>query len=515
MSFATCVAALNLEPMRSRPRPSGASGVGHHVGGSAMEAPNGQRWQQQQQQKQGQESQRLPLPLPAAATQHVKKVFKLRNAPLPKPLAGTSTSSPGSSRRDLETGSEQDRRALSSQCSTQSSPQSSPRNTDSTASSSTASDEEDHVHSRAAMLRYRRLTMSEARPADLGLHAVRAAVRRVGDQRPAARPRGAGRLNQESQDRLERASRPRRAANHEEELQRKVRSLLNKVAPENLENIVGLLADMQLRDHDELGLVVRIIFQKALAEPHYCETYAGMVQRLQTRYPTFPPTEEGEKPYTFRRVLVNACQDEYTSLPKVFEPTAEETSSMLPEDLSAEMKRRKDKMLANMKFIGHLFQRELLAARVIHQILLDLLRDSAEGVPPAEHLLECACQLLEATGRILEVGSPDALRAVALRLTDLKGCKGAHGKNLVSARLRFKIQDLLDLRENKWNKKSFREEATTKENIRRDAQAATTQHQRGGQRPFNNSAANQVLAPGAGAARQALTGRRADARGRR
>ncbi|CAE8733580.1 unnamed protein product, partial [Polarella glacialis] len=69
----------------------------------------------------------------------------------------------------------------------------------------------------------------------------------------------------------------------------KVRSLLNKICPDNLKTIVERLATIELNKAEELEIVIRIIFQKALAEPHYCETYADMVFALRTRYPEFRP----------------------------------------------------------------------------------------------------------------------------------------------------------------------------------------------------------------------------------
>ena len=56
----------------------------------------------------------------------------------------------------------------------------------------------------------------------------------------------------------------------------------------------------------------------ALAEPQHSDTYADMAVTLDSRYPEFPQEHEGDKPHTFTRLLLIACQDEFESLLKSF-----------------------------------------------------------------------------------------------------------------------------------------------------------------------------------------------------
>jgi len=272
------------------------------------------------------------------------------------------------------------------------------------------------------------------------------------------------------------------AQNNEERIEREVRSLLNKICPDNLKTIVERLALIELRRAEELQHVIHIIFQKALAEPHYCETYADMVFVLRTRFPEFPAETEGEKAHTFTRVLLNTCQNEFESLPTSFEPTDEERTKLSEQELSLEMKRRKDKTLANMKFIGHLFLRQLLAVKVIGQVVHDLI-GIREGQMPEEHMIECVCVLLQAIGHTLDgtTHGKMLMSQFAHRLIDLKRSKKADGTDnfAFSKRIQFSIQDLLDLRQNNWVKKLFKEQAKTKDDIRRDAMREAKQQQRG------------------------------------
>mmetsp|Transcript_15947 Transcript_15947/g.42143 ORF Transcript_15947/g.42143 Transcript_15947/m.42143 type:complete len:1094 (+) Transcript_15947:192-3473(+) len=259
------------------------------------------------------------------------------------------------------------------------------------------------------------------------------------------------------------------ATKREDEIERRVRSLLNKICPDNLKTIVERLALIELHKADELEFVIRIIFSKALAEPHYCETYADMVFALRTRYPEFQPENEGEKAQTFTRILLNTCQNEFESLPSTFEPTAEERVTINKDELRLEMKRRKEKILANMKFIGNLFLRQLLAVKVIGQVVHDLI--GIKDALPEEHMIECVCELLEAIGHTLDGTShgKQLMTQFSARLQDLRRMVGSDGKTAFEKRIQFKIQDLLDLRGNLWQKKLYREQAKTKEEVRKDA----------------------------------------------
>jgi len=258
----------------------------------------------------------------------------------------------------------------------------------------------------------------------------------------------------------------------QEKIQREVKSLLNKIAPDNLKTIVDRLANIELYTAEELEFVIRIIFGKALLEPHYCETYADMVFALKNRYPEFPPENEGEKPQTFTRVLLNTCQNEFESLPTTFEATQEEREQLSAEDLQLELHKRKQKMLANMKFIGHLFLRNLLAVKVIGQVVHDLV--GIKEQLPEEHMIECVCELLQAIGHTLDstASGKDLMAKFAARLQDLKRSQGPDNNTAAySKRVQFLIQGLLELRGKGWTKKLFKEQAATKEEVRRNAMA--------------------------------------------
>ncbi|CAK0834317.1 unnamed protein product [Prorocentrum cordatum] len=256
----------------------------------------------------------------------------------------------------------------------------------------------------------------------------------------------------------------------EEDIERRVRALLNKICPDNLKIIVDQLAGVDLHKAEELEHVIRIIFSKALAEPHYCETYADMVFSLRSRYPEFPPEHEDEKAHSFTRILLNTVQNEFENLPTTFEPTEEDKQSYSADDLRLEIGKKKAKVLANMKFIGNLFLRQLLAVKVIGQVVHDLI--GIKETPIEEHMIECVCELLKAIGYSLD-NTPHGKMLVTQfshRLMDLKKeMDPTTGRSLFSKRIQFQIQDLIDLRGRNWQQKLFKEQAKTKDEVRKDA----------------------------------------------
>mmetsp|Transcript_128213 Transcript_128213/g.273393 ORF Transcript_128213/g.273393 Transcript_128213/m.273393 type:complete len:359 (-) Transcript_128213:37-1113(-) len=134
-----------------------------------------------------------------------------------------------------------------------------------------------------------------------------------------------------------------------------------------------------------------------------------------------------------------------------------------------------------MKFIGNLFLRQLLAVKVIGQVIHDLI--GLKQCLPEEHMIECVCELLQAIGYTLDATSHGKMlmSQFSARLVDLKGQPSLDGKSgsAFSKRVQFQIQDLLDLRSNNWQKKLFKEQAKTIGEVRKDAMKEARQQAKG------------------------------------
>jgi len=98
-----------------------------------------------------------------------------------------------------------------------------------------------------------------------------------------------------------------------EEIRRTVQSLLNKICPENVSTIRDRIAKINVNEVEQLEVIIELIFKKALAEPHYCETYADLVFGLKSVFPEFP-SHDGGKPIAFRSSVLNICQHEFEEM---------------------------------------------------------------------------------------------------------------------------------------------------------------------------------------------------------
>eukprot|EP00931_Biecheleriopsis_adriatica_P073152 TRINITY_DN47497_c0_g1_i1.p1 TRINITY_DN47497_c0_g1~~TRINITY_DN47497_c0_g1_i1.p1 ORF type:complete len:481 (+),score=146.49 TRINITY_DN47497_c0_g1_i1:54-1496(+) len=261
--------------------------------------------------------------------------------------------------------------------------------------------------------------------------------------------------------------RPGAKKNPEEELKRTVQGLLNKICPENVASIVEKIGAVEVSDVQQLEVIIDLIFKKAVTEPHYCETYADLVFSLKAVYPSFE-SPQGGKPITFKGLVLNICQQEFEELLSCTDLAEAEKSDCDQEELEFIRKKRKDRMRANMKFIGHLFLRQLLSAKVIGTIICELVLCEQRDMLPEENALECACELLLAIGYTLEnmAAGQAALTLACSRLKELKAKQNSDGKGAYCKRMQFMMQDVLDTRAAGWTKKVFKAAAKTREEIR-------------------------------------------------
>jgi len=255
----------------------------------------------------------------------------------------------------------------------------------------------------------------------------------------------------------------------ETEMKRSVKAALNKISPENLQIIASRIKqEANPKDVHELEKVIALIFSKALAEPHFCQTYADLVYFLKTEMPEFP-APDGAKPVTFKSTLLNVCQSEFENMPRTLCASEEDKEKYGKEESDFRMGVQKKRFLANMKFIGHLFLRQLLTTKIIASIVSDLMCCESSDFPE-EHIVECICEFICAIGYTLEEmpAGKACITQVCGRMLDLKNRKTKDGKGVYSKRIQFNIQDVLDTRAAGWSRKTFKQTAKTKDEVRKE-----------------------------------------------
>ncbi|KAJ0523681.1 putative MIF4G-like, type 3, MIF4G-like domain superfamily protein [Helianthus annuus] len=84
-----------------------------------------------------------------------------------------------------------------------------------------------------------------------------------------------------------------------------------RLTPEKFDLLKGQLIDSGITTADILKGVISLIFDKAVLEPTFCPMYAQLCSDLNTKLPPFPSDEPDGKDITFKRVLLNNCQEAF------------------------------------------------------------------------------------------------------------------------------------------------------------------------------------------------------------
>ncbi|KAI0565048.1 Translation initiation factor eIF4 subunit G [Gracilaria domingensis] len=289
---------------------------------------------------------------------------------------------------------------------------------------------------------------------------------------------------------------------------KQIRSLLNKLTLEKFDKIFKQIVDIDISSSALLDRIVKEIFEKTLFEPEFSGMYAELCRRLEAEL-SVPSkranvTDSEGKPIPFKRILLNNCRDEFTRFAESAESKDDEKKGEEESGESEENKPKKEmtkeekeeaelkatnakrRMLANVRFIGELYLKDLLKEHIIHrnciQRLLKLGIESKE-----EDVLEALCKLVSKTGAKIST-NPEAEKLIREYFSRFELLSRDH---TLPARIRFMIQDLIEQRRNGWKVRREKKGAKTIAEIHKEAkeeerrkmeaqQAARDRRHRGG-----------------------------------
>ncbi|KAK1900497.1 Eukaryotic translation initiation factor 4 gamma 1 [Dissostichus eleginoides] len=253
-----------------------------------------------------------------------------------------------------------------------------------------------------------------------------------------------------------------------QELFKSVRSILNKLTPQKFQQLMKMVTNLTIDTEERLKGVIELTFEKAIAEPNFSVVYANMCRCLMGL-----KVETTDKPgvtVNFRKLLLNRCQKEYEKDQvddKIFERKQKELeAATVPEEkqrLTEQLQREKDnarrRSMGNMKFIGELFKLKMLTEVIMHDCIVKLLKNHDE------EFLECLCRLLSTIGKDLdfEKAKPRMDQYFNQMENIIKDKK-------TSSRIRFMLQDVLDLRRSSWVPRRGEQGPKTIEQIHKDTE---------------------------------------------
>ncbi|XP_037084967.1 eukaryotic translation initiation factor 4 gamma 1-like [Pollicipes pollicipes] len=230
---------------------------------------------------------------------------------------------------------------------------------------------------------------------------------------------------------------------------RAFKGILNKITPNNIERLTGEIKKLELNTESRLHKMISTLFEKAVDEPMYADQYALLCVSMSK---TEVESAEKDGKVNFRKLLLTQCQREFEK-DKSSELNRDERLKEIAEEKDEEVKKEKMRSLekestkmrlrsnGNIRFIGELYKLGMLTDRIMHQCIVKLVRDEHEDS------YECLCKLMTTIGQKLE-------KAEAARGKDLSSMFNGFNKVIqekkFSSRIRFMLQDLIDMRKNGW-----------------------------------------------------------------
>lgn len=251
--------------------------------------------------------------------------------------------------------------------------------------------------------------------------------------------------------------------NETTDLCNRFRSMLNKLTAENFGVLVNEVKTFKIDTDRKLDGVIDLLFEKAISEPKFAPTYALLCQEVgyifiihdKNQPQQGQNTSSQKSKSAFKVKLITQCQKEFErhkEESKVFNEIEEEISKIGDGIKDAEKEERKanleekhfrirQRANGTVRFIGELYKIDMLTVKIMRQCVLNLLES------PTEEKIERLCKLLTTIGAKMESeAGPEGLNQYFQTLTDLLHAR----KEIKSSRIRFEIQNLQDLRHNKW-----------------------------------------------------------------
>ncbi|XP_027876177.1 eukaryotic translation initiation factor 4 gamma 1a isoform X6 [Xiphophorus couchianus] len=232
------------------------------------------------------------------------------------------------------------------------------------------------------------------------------------------------------------------------EVFKRLRSILNKLTPQKFQELMKQVMELKIDTEERLKGTIDLIFEKAISEPNFSVAYANMCRCLIGL--KVPAPDKPGNFVNFRKLLLNRCQKEFEKDQdddEIFEKKQKEMEASKNDEererLRVELEESRDiarrRSLGNIKFIGELFKLKMLTEAIMHDCVVKLLKNHDE------ESLECLCRLLSTIGKDLDFEKAKPRMDQYFNQMD-KIIK----ERKTSSRIRFMLQDVLDLRKNNW-----------------------------------------------------------------
>ena len=211
-------------------------------------------------------------------------------------------------------------------------------------------------------------------------------------------------------------------------LEREIQPLLDNIAPDNFDMIVGHMTALNVQTGDELDFIINLVYKNALDNADLVSMYADLFYELKQRFPEVREigADGKETVKTFNRLMITLCQMKFEELNQEMEDVVgediqvnqgvnqgvnheQDLQQVVTENQPVQHLHQVVKHgVVNMKIIGHLFLRRLLSPKIIVSIIETLLQPP-EGDDSSEddgsllsYKIDCILSLLNEIGFSLQ-----------------------------------------------------------------------------------------------------------------
>lgn len=254
--------------------------------------------------------------------------------------------------------------------------------------------------------------------------------------------------------------------------------IMNKLSLTKFDKLSDAFIDTGIGNNEScLAGAIELIVKKAQDEPHFAAMYAALCMKLSRTHLEFEASSK--KKNKFKKMLLTICQKEFevdtdTKIANAIEGIEEEEERELKKAII------KKHYLGHMRFIGELYKGDLISIKIMLHLLPKLLEgknsDGDESVD--EEKVECFVKLMTVIGLILEqqsIAMKDIKKTDPYeKLTDCwetveKYAGKLSSKFNISNRIKFMLQDLLEMRAKGWVTRRKEESAQTIAQIHKEA----------------------------------------------
>merc|ERR1719456_137410 len=172
----------------------------------------------------------------------------------------------------------------------------------------------------------------------------------------------------------------------DEEIVRAMKSILNKLTIEKYDTLYKKMLECGISKPEHVRILIHEVMEKAQLQHHFIEMYSQFCAHLHEWFIENQISDDPKN--SFKRILLNECQNLFE---KNLKPA--DMVGLQGEELREAKAKYKTTMLGNIKFVGALLGKRMLATSVLVAIAEDLISD-----PSTPEALESLAVFLTSIG---------------------------------------------------------------------------------------------------------------------